>query len=220
MPVCNLPHEGGVILLKVLRTPEERFGSLVDYPFTPHYCEVPDGEDGRLIIQYLDEGKGDAEPMLLMHGEPSWSYLYRKMIAIFVDAGYRVIAPDLIGFGRSDKPADRRDYIYNRHVTWMQAFLDQLDLQRITLLCQDWGGLIGLRLVAENPDAFRRVIAANTGLPTGDTPISDAFIAWREFSRQAPEFNVGSIIQGGCRTTLAPAVIAAYDAPFPDDSYK
>jgi haloalkane dehalogenase len=206
--------------MEALRTPEGRFENLLDYPFAPNYSEISDGEGGRLRIHYLDEGNGDAEPVLLMHGEPSWSYLYRKMIVVFIDAGYRVIAPDLVGFGRSDKPADRRDYTYNRHLTWMHTWLDGLDLQRITLVCQDWGGLIGLRLVAENPDAFRRVITANTGLPTGDTPISDAFLSWRKFSQEAPEFSIGSIIQGGCRTTLPESVIAAYDAPFPDDSYK
>jgi haloalkane dehalogenase len=206
--------------MEVLRTPDERFECLSDYPFAPNYSEVPDGEGGRLRIHYLDEGNGGAEPVLLMHGEPSWSYLYRKMIPILAGAGYRVLAPDLAGFGRSDKPADRGDYTYNRHVAWMHAWLDGLGLRHITLFCQDWGGLIGLRLVAENPDAFSRVIAANTGLPTGDRPISDAFMAWRKNSQETPEFDVGSIIQAACQTQLPEAVIAAYDAPFPDDRYK
>jgi haloalkane dehalogenase len=200
--------------MKALRTPEERFRNLLDYPFAPNYSEVPDAEGDRLRIHYLDEGNGGAEPVLLM------SYLYRKMIPVLTGAGYRVVAPDLVGFGRSDKPADRRDYTYNRHVAWMQAWLDGLGLRNITMFCQDWGGLIGLRLVAENSGAFSRVIAANTGLPTGDNPISEAFMAWRKYSQEAPEFNVASIIQGGCQTKLPEAVIAAYDAPFPDDSYK
>jgi haloalkane dehalogenase len=155
-----------------------------------------------------------------MHGEPSWSYLYRKMIPIITEAGYRAIAPDLVGFGRSDKPADRSDYSYQRHVDWAQAWLDRLDLQRITLVCQDWGGLIGLRLVANNPDRFARVVAANTGLPTGDTPVSDAFLKWRKFSIEVPDFDVGVIIAMGCKNPLPEIIAAAYNAPFPDDTYK
>lgn len=206
--------------MQALRTPEDRFSDLVGYPFEPHYLEVDDGEGGRLRIHYLDEGPSDAEPVLLMHGEPSWSYLYRKMIPIIVNAGYRAIVPDLVGFGRSDKPAGRDDYTYNGHVAWMHAWLAELDADGLNLVCQDWGGLIGLRLVAENTDAFVRVIAANTGLPVGDGPVSDAFMAWRKFSQETPEFSVSSIVQSGCATALSPQVIAAYDAPFPDETYK
>jgi haloalkane dehalogenase len=155
----------------------------------------------------------------LLHGEPSWSYLYRKMIPLLVAAGHRVVAPDLIGFGRSDKPVRREDYTYRRHVDWMHAVLTTLDLRDVTLVCQDWGGLIGLRLVAEHADRFARVVAANTFLPTGDTPAGDAFNAWRQYSQETPEFHVGGIVRGGCVTDLAPEVIAAYDAPFPDDRY-
>jgi haloalkane dehalogenase len=156
-----------------------------------------------------------------MHGEPSWSYLYRKMIPLFVAAGHRVIAPDLIGFGRSDKPVERSDYTYERHVAWMSDWLTSNDLSGLTLVCQDWGGLIGLRLVAAFPERFDRVVVANTFLPVGDRPPSDAFMAWRNYSQTVPEFKVGRIVEGGCaRRPLAPEVVAAYDAPFPDDRFK
>jgi haloalkane dehalogenase len=156
----------------------------------------------------------------MMHGEPSWCYLYRKMIPVIVDAGHRAIAPDLIGFGRSDKPAKREDYTYQRHVDWMTAFIEAIDLHNATLVGQDWGGLIGLRLVAEHPERFERVVAANTFLPTGDNPPGEAFLRWQKFSQQTPVFHVGGIIKGGCRSELPPEVIEAYNAPFPDDSYK
>lgn len=206
--------------MKTLRTPDDRFADLPGYPFAPHYLEVPDTEGGRLRIHYIDEGSPDAEPVLLMHGEPSWSYLYRKMIPPIVGAGLRAVAPDLVGFGRSDKPAARGDYTYERHVAWMQWFLDEVGVAGINLVCQDWGGLIGLRLVAANPERFSRVVAANTGLPTGDRAMGEAFLAWRQFSLNADEFNVGQIVQGGCKTALPEEVVAAYDAPFPDDSFK
>ena len=141
--------------MKALRTPDERFKNLKDFPFEPNYAEVPDGEGGRLRIHYIDEGPRTADPVLLIHGEPSWSYLYRKMIPILIEAGNRVVVPDLVGFGRSDKPAQRSDYTFQRHVDWMQAWLDQVDLKRITFVGQDWGGLIGLRLVANHPERFR-----------------------------------------------------------------
>ena len=207
--------------MKILRTPDKRFENLPDYPFKPNYLNVPDGEGGELRIHYVDSGPSKADPVLLMHGEPSWSYLYRKMIPIIVDSGFRAVAPDLVGFGRSDKPADRKDYTYQRHVDWMQALLDKLDLRQITLVCQDWGGLIGLRLVAQNPARFSRVVVANTGLPTGDNPISEAFLVWRKYSQEIPEFKVGEIIaMSNPKDTLSNDIIAAYDAPFPDDTYK
>ncbi len=206
--------------MKTLRTPDERFENLPGYPYEPNYEKVPDGEGGSLRIHYVDEGPRDAEPALLMHGEPSWSYLYRKMIPIIVEAGYRAVAPDLPGFGRSDKPADRNDYTYQRHVDWMQAWLNAMDMNSITLVCQDWGGLIGLRLVADNPDRFARVVAANTGLPTGDNPVTEAFLNWRKFSQETPEFDVGFILQGATQTELSDEVVSAYRAPFPDDAYK
>ena len=206
--------------MKVLRTPEERFKNLKGFPFEPNYAEVPDGEGGRLRIHYVDEGPRNADPVLLMHGEPSWSFLYRKMIPIFLGAGHRAVAPDLIGFGRSDKPAHRSSYTYNRHVEWMQAWLDQVDLKRITLVCQDWGGLIGLRLLAAHPERFARAVVANTGLPTGDSPISEAFLQWRQFSSEVPEFSVGAIINMGTLSGLPEEVLEAYNAPFPDETYK
>lgn len=206
--------------MRILRTPDERFADLPDYPFPPHYVEVPSGDGARLRMHYVDEGPRSADPVLCLHGEPSWSFLYRKMIPILAAAGHRVVAPDLVGFGRSDKPAERSDYTYQRHVDWLRAFVETLDLRRITLFCQDWGGLLGLRLVAEHGDRFARVVAANTFLPTGDQPPSDGFMAWRGFSQKVPVFPTGGILQGATTRELTPAEVAAYDAPFPDESYK
>ncbi len=206
--------------MKVLRTPDERFEHLPGYEFAPHYLHVPDGEGGELRMHYLDEGPEGADPVLLMHGEPSWSYLYRKMIPPLVRAGHRVIALDLIGFGRSDKPSERSDYSYARHVAWVESAFDQLNLKSVTLVCQDWGGLIGLRLLASRPDRFARAVAANTMLPTGEHEPGEAFLAWQKFSQEVPEFPVGKIIAGAVTCELAPEVIAAYDAPFPDESFK
>ncbi|MFV0316408.1 MAG: haloalkane dehalogenase [Microthrixaceae bacterium] len=203
-----------------LRTPDERFENLPEYNFEPHYLEIPDGEGGELRVHYLDEGLRSGEVVLLLHGEPSWSYLYRRMIPVLAGVGKRVIAPDLVGFGRSDKPTGTSDYTYARHVEWMRlALFEQLNLEGVTLFCQDWGGLIGLRLVAEHPDRFDRVCVANTGMPVGHGA-SEAFIAWRDFSQNAPDLPVGNIIDGGCVSELTAEVIAAYDAPFPDPSYK
>lgn len=171
-------------------------------------------------MHYLDEGPKDGEVVLMLHGEPSWSFLYRKMVGPVVAAGYRVIAPDLIGFGKSDKPSKREDYSYQRHLDWVRNVITQLDLQGITLMCQDWGGLLGLRLVAEHPDKFARVCAANTMLPTGDHAPSEAFFKWKEFSQTVPSFPAGGIIKGATTTDLDPAVVDAYNAPYPDESYK
>jgi haloalkane dehalogenase len=207
--------------MNALRTPDDRFTELPDFPWTPRYVEVADGDGGALRVACIDEGPREAEPVLLLHGEPSWSFLYRRMIPVLLGAGLRVVAPDLVGFGRSDKPAEPSDYTYARHVEWVRAaVLDELGLTGITLVGQDWGGLIGLRLVAEHPDRFARVVVANTGLPTGDSPMSDAFLAWQRFAQTAPQFQVGRIISNGTATELPPEVVAAYDAPFPDDSYK
>ena len=209
--------------MKILRTPEECFADLPGYPFAPHYVDVADGDEpgGTLRVHYLDEGPSDAAPILLMHGEPSWSYLYRKMIPILVAAGHRVIAPDLVGFGRSDKPTEKSDYTYARHVAWMQELLvDHLDLTNATFFGQDWGGLVGLRVVTANPDRFARIVVGNTGLPTGDGPMSDAFMAWQKFSQETPVFDIGFLIDSATVTELTDAEIAAYNAPFPDDSYK
>jgi haloalkane dehalogenase len=201
--------------MEILRTPDRCFENLPGYAFKPNYIEV-----GGIRIHYLNEGPAAGDPILLMHGEPSWSYLYRKMIPVLVRAGHQIIAPDLVGFGRSDKLIRREAYTYQRHVDWMNGLLEQLDLRNITLVCQDWGGLIGLRLAAEQEQRFARIVAANTFLPTGDRPAGDAFMAWRKFSQETPEFNVGRIVQTGCVTSLPGDVVAAYDAPFPDESYK
>jgi haloalkane dehalogenase len=210
--------------MQILRTPDAAFDNLPGYPFAPHYVDVDagDGSGDTLRVHYVDEGPAGAPAtILLMHGEPSWSYLYRKMIPALVADGFRCIAPDLVGFGRSDKPTPRGEYTYQRHVDWMrEALFDRLDLRGLTMVGQDWGGLIGLRLVAENPDRFDRVVAANTFLPTGDRNPGEAFLAWQKYSQETPNFHVGGIVKGGCRTELDDATIAAYDAPFPDDSYK
>jgi haloalkane dehalogenase len=203
-----------------LRTPDARFASLPEFSWTPRYVDVPAGDGGALQTAYVDEGPRDAPVVLMLHGEPSWSFLYRKVIRIVVDSGLRAIAPDLIGFGRSDKPTRREDYTYQTHVDWMKAFLRAIDLRDATLLCQDWGGLIGLRLVAEEGERFAAVVAANTFLPTGDRKAPPAFLAWQQFSQTVPEFPVGNIVKTGCARPLAADVIAAYDAPFPSESYK
>lgn len=204
------------------RTPDACFADLPGYPFAPHFLDVPAGDGSApLRAHHLDEGPAHGEVVLLLHGEPSWSFLYRHMIPPIVDAGLRCIAPDLIGFGKSDKPLDRNDYTYARHVEWLRvALFESLDLRDITLVCQDWGGLLGLRLVAEHPDRFARVVTANTFLPTGDRPPGDAFFHWREFSQSVETFPTGFIVNTGCATDLAPEVVAAYDAPFPNEDCK
>ncbi len=208
--------------MEVLRTPDERFESLPGWAYEPRYTDVPRGDgSGELRIHHVAEGPAAAPPILCLHGEPSWGYLYRKLIGPLTAAGHRVLVPDLVGFGRSDKPADRADYTFQRHVDWMAAWLDANAVGDATLVGQDWGGLIGLRLVAEHPDRFRAVVAANTFLPTGDRSPGEAFLAWQKYSQETPEFNVGRIVQGGSATRpLPPEVVAAYDAPFPDDAYK
>jgi haloalkane dehalogenase len=201
--------------MKLLRTPDDRFASLPDFGYPPRYAEI-----GGLRLAYLEAGPPDGEPVLLLHGEPSWSFLYRKVIPVLADEGLRVIAADLMGFGRSDKPAEVADHSYARHVEWIRAFaFDRLDLRGITLVGQDWGGLIGLRLVAEHPDRFARVVAANTGLPTGDQPMPDVWLRFREVVRTAPTLSVSRLVQSGCQTKLPADVLAAYEAPFPDPSY-
>lgn len=207
--------------MKFLRTPDDAFENLPDYDFAPHYAEVDDTEGGTLRVHYLDEGPADAPPVLLLHGEPSWSYLYRHMIPSLVAAGLRVVAPDLVGFGRSDKPTEQSDHTYARHVGWMsELVVDHLGLRDITFFGQDWGGLIGLRLVAAHPDRFARVVVGNTGLPTGHGTPSEAFLNWQRFATTTDVFPVGMILDGGTTSELPPEVVAAYDAPFPDDAYK
>lgn len=205
--------------MKILRTPDARFANLPDFPFTPHYCEVKNSDGTALRIHYLDEGPTSANPVLLMHGEPSWAFLYRRIVAILAARGHRIVAPDLVGFGRSDKPADQSDYTYERHVSWMSDWMATTRLTNITLFCQDWGGLIGLRLVAAFPEKFARVIVANTGLPTGEG-FSEGFQRWLEFSQSTPTLPIGQIVGMGCRRGLSETEMAAYDAPFPDESFK
>ncbi len=201
--------------MKLLRTPDERFENLPDFPFEPHYVEV----DG-IRIHYVDEGLKDAEVILLMHGEPSWAFLYRHMIPILVKAGYRAVAPDLVGFGRSDKPTEKSDHTYHKHVDWITKCVKLLDLQRITLFCQDWGSLIGLRVAIENQDRFDRIVLSNGGLPTGEQNMTDAFMRWRDFSRNSPVFDIKFIVQGATTTELSNDILNGYEAPFPDDTYK
>ena len=207
--------------MDVLRTPDERFDNLPDFPFEPHYADIADPDGGSLRAHYVDEGPADGPPVVLLHGEPSWSFLYRHMIPVLTGAGLRAVAPDLVGFGRSDKPTPRTEYTFARHVEWIRELLfDRLDLSGVTLVCQDWGGLIGLRLVGEHPDRFARVVAANTFLPTGDSHPGDAFMGWLKFSQEVEPFPTGTIVNAGCATDLSPEVIAAYDAPVPDSAYS
>ncbi|CAN7454875.1 haloalkane dehalogenase [Phenylobacterium sp. LjRoot164] len=205
--------------MQILRTPDDRFAALPDWPYAPRYHQLTDADGTSLRLHYVDEGPRDGAPVLLLHGEPSWAYLYRKVIAGLVAKGCRVIAPDLIGFGRSDKPADRADYTYERHVAWMTEWLTKLDLNGLTLFCQDWGGLIGLRLVAAFPERFAGVVVANTGLPTGGG-MTDGFKAWLDFSQSVPQMPIGMLINGGTVRDLSPEEVAAYDAPYPDESFK
>lgn len=207
-------------LMQTLRTPDDRFASLPEFPYVPNYCELDDDEGGLLRVAWVQAGPDDADPVLMLHGEPSWSFLYRKMMPILAAAGHRVICPDLVGFGRSDKPTRQEDHTYARHVEWMRALaFDVLDLQRVTMVGQDWGGLIGLRLAAEHPERFSRIVVANTGLPTGDIPMPGIWWRFREAIQNQPTIDVGRFVQSGCRRPMSDAVRAAYDAPFPDDAY-
>ncbi len=203
-------------MIDALRTPDERFENLPDYPFDAHYVEVGSG----LRMHYVDQGPRDAAPVLMLHGEPSWSYLYRFMIPVCSMAGHRVVAPDLIGFGKSDKPKQVAAYSYQTHMDWLKAFVEALDLRDITLVCQDWGSLLGLRLAAEHEARFARIVVGNGGLPTGDRAMPKAFKIWQAFARYSPWFPIGRLIASGCRRTLDPAERQAYDAPFPSSSYK
>jgi haloalkane dehalogenase len=203
--------------MRLLRTPDERFRDLPEFPFAPRYCEVSDG----IRVHYLDEGPADAPVVVLLHGEPSWSFLWRRVIPPLVDAGLRVVAPDLVGFGRSDKPADVADHSYSGHVEWMRAALfDVLSLRDVTLVGHDWGGLIGLRLVGEHPERFARVVATNTGLPDGQHRLPEVWWRFRDFVVGTPELPIGSLVQAGCRTELTDEVRAAYDAPYPSADYQ
>ena len=198
--------------MAVLRTPDERFNDLPDFPYQPHYVEI----EG-MRVHYIDEGSG--EVILCLHGEPSWSFLYRKMIPILA-AEHRVVAMDFIGFGRSDKYSEREDYTYEMHKNTLTRFIVELELEDITVVVQDWGGLIGLRAATLMPERFARLVIMNTGLPVAGARISEALVQWRKFTAESPVFPIGNIIQGATVSELPPEVEAAYDAPFPDDSYK
>jgi len=202
--------------MAALRTPDSRFANLPDYPFAPHWHTLASG----LRLHYVDEGPRQGPAVLMLHGEPSWSYLYRKMIPVFAQAGYRALAPDLIGFGKSDKPPRMADYSYQNHIDWLREWMEALDLRQLTLFCQDWGSLLGLRLAAEHDARFDRIVVANGFLPTGDRPANRAFRIWRAFAMYSPWFPIGHIVNSGCANKLSPAEIAAYDAPFPSSSYK
>lgn len=199
----------------IIKTPEQRFENLEDYPFASHYVEVAEG----MHMHYLDEGSSGAPVVLLLHGEPSWSYLYRKMVPSLSEH-FRVIAPDLIGFGKSDKLVDKQAYSYQSHLDWLSSFIEKLDLDTIVLFCQDWGGLLGLRIITEMESRFSMVVASNTGLPTGMVPMPDSFMKWRDYSQYSPGFNIGKVIDMGTITTLSEKVYEAYNAPFPSEEYK
>lgn len=206
--------------MRIVRTPDACFGELPEFLYSPSYSEVDDTEGGHLRVAWIEAGPPEADPVLLLHGEPSWSFLYRRMIPVLTAAGHRVVCPDLVGFGRSDKPTRIEDHTYARHVEWMRTLaFDVLDLRRVTLVGQDWGGLIGLRLAAENPDRFANIVVANTGLPTGDVPMPEIWWQFRTAIQNLPTLDVGRFVASGCRRPVSDDVRVAYDAPFPDDSY-
>lgn len=201
------------IIEEVLRTPEGRFDDLPDYDFEPHYVEL-----GNVRVHYVDEGPRDGVPVVMLHGEPTWSYLYRHVVPLIVEAGHRAIVPDLVGFGKSDKPASELDHTYDRHVTWLLGVLQALQLRDIVLVAHDWGGPIGLRLAAENPDLFRSLVVTNTFLPLNEGPSIGGV---PDFVRSAVESGpVSGVVQAGSLTALPADVLAAYDAPYPDDTFK
>src|SRR3954469_667219 len=207
--------------METLRTPDDRFAGLSDFLYEPKYADVPDGDGGTLRLSYVESGSADAPTVLLLHGEPTWSYLYRTVIARLEAAGLYSVAVDLVGFGRSDKPSRPEDHSFARHVEWVRSLVfDVLDLHDVTLVGQDWGGLIGLRLVAENPDRFARVVAANTGLPTGDFDMPEIWWQFRRAVESAPDLDIGRLVHAGCVAGLSDESRAAYDAPFPDESFK
>jgi haloalkane dehalogenase len=206
--------------LDVLRTPDSRFENLAGYPFAPHYVEVTASDTQPLRMHYVDEGPADGPPIVLLHGEPTWSYLYRTMIAPLADGGHRVLAPDLIGFGRSDKPSRIGDYTYLRHVEWVTSWLERLDLHDVALFVQDWGSLIGLRIAAEQSDRIARIVVANGFLPTAERRTPPAFYAWRAFARYSPVLPAGRLVAVATVHKVPAAVRAGYDAPFPGKTYQ
>ncbi|MCW2722261.1 haloalkane dehalogenase [Pseudonocardia sp.] len=207
--------------MRTLRTPDARFADLPGFAFPPRYGDVPDQDGGTLRMAWVEDGPADGPVVLLLHGEPSWSFLYRTMIPVLAGAGFRAVAPDLVGFGRSDKPTEISDHSYARHVEWLRSLaFDVLDVRDVTLVGQDWGGLIGLRLLAEHPDRFAAAVAANTGLPTGDVDMPAVWWEFRRAVEKAPQLDIARLVQSGCRTRFTPEVRAAYDAPFPDETSK
>jgi haloalkane dehalogenase len=207
--------------MRTFRTPDARFADLPGFAFPPRYGDVPDQDGGTLRMAWVEDGPADGPVVLLLHGEPSWSFLYRTMIPVLAGAGFRAVAPDLVGFGRSDKPTEISDHSYARHVEWLRSLaFDVLDLRDVTLVGQDWGGLIGLRLLAEHPDRFAAAVAANTGLPTGDVDMPAVWWEFRRAVEKAPQLDIARLVQSGCRTRFTPEVRAAYDAPFPDETSK
>lgn len=202
-------------MVDFVRTPEERFSKLPNYSFEPNYVDI----DG-LRMHYVDEGPASADPVLMLHGEPSWSYLYRHMIPVCAAAGHRVVAPDLVGFGKSDKPTQLGDYSYQTHMDWMLQFIEKMDLKNITLVCQDWGSLLGLRLAAENESRFKAIVIGNGMLPTGDQKVPAAFSIWKNFALHSPWFPIARVIEFGSFKSLSKGERRAYDAPFPNAKYK
>jgi len=204
---------------EIIRTPEERFDNLPGFPFKSNYVEDLPGYRG-LRMHYVDQGPQKAEHVFLcLHGQPTWSYLYRKMIPVFEEAGNRVVAPDFFGFGRSDKPVEDEVFTFDFHRKALIAFVEQLDLRGITLVCQDWGGLLGLTLPMEMPDRCRRLLVMNTTLGTGDLPLTEGFLAWRDWCNKNPDMTIGRLMKRAC-PHLSPEELAAYDAPFPDARHK
>jgi len=206
--------------MKPIRTPDERFRNLPEYDFAPRYADIPDERFGTLRMHYLDEGPRGAPVMLLLHGQGSWVYLYRRMIPLLVASGFRVIAPDYIGFGRSDKLPSTDDYTFQNHINWVTAFFDAMGFRNVAAYLFDWGGFFALRIAAERPEFFGRLVLSNTMLPTGRGSGRDWFIKWREEQFALPSFPQGEMVNEGVVRKLRPEIIAAFDAPYPDESYK
>lgn len=207
--------------MAVLRTPESRFANLPDYPFAPHYLDLANaiGRSGEARMHWVEQGRGD--PILCLHGEPSWSFLYRRMIPLLAQRG-RVLAPDLFGFGKSDKFTERSDYSYKMHRDAVAGFIEALDLRSITLVCQDWGGLLGLQIAGQLPDRFARLVIMNTALPTGEEEVGPGFLAWRDYVANTPDLPIGALFGRAIfpEDRRTPEILAGYDAPYPDRSYK
>lgn len=206
--------------MPVLRTPEEKFAGLPEFDFEAHYVEIDDAGLGPLRVHYLDEGDPQGRVVLILHGEPAWSYMFRRSVRVLAEAGLRVIVPDLVGFGKSDKPSELSDYTYESHVRWLTDVVTQLGLHDVVLVGHDWGGLLGLRLVTELDGLAVGYVASNHGYPTGDMPPNEALRRWQEEAANSPDLAVGRVVAGACTTDLDDAVVAAYDAPYPDQSYK